>query len=51
MAKSRMLVESLKRCYEAGKLTLEDVKAIKEKGTISEEEFQAITGVPYEPDD
>ena len=44
----RALVNSLKRLYEAGKLTKEQLKARVEKGTIDESEYEEITGETYE---
>lgn len=38
----RALVESLKRLYLSGRLTLEDIEERKTKGTINEEEFNYI---------
>lgn len=52
----RMLVESLKRLYENGKIgkkpsiTLEQAKQRVVKGTITEEEYEYIVGEPYEPE-
>lgn len=43
----RTLVESLKRLYERGKLTLEQVGERVVKGSISAGEFQYITGEEY----
>lgn len=40
----RTLVESLKRLYESGRLTLEQIQARLEKGTITQEEFDYIVG-------
>lgn len=40
----RMLVDSLKRLYEAGRVTEEQMKARVKKGTITEDEFNEITG-------
>lgn len=40
----RTLVESLKRLYERGKLTREQVAERVTKGSISEDEFQHIIG-------
>lgn len=44
----RALVNSLKRLYDAGKLTKEQLKARVEKGTIDESEYEEITGEAYE---
>ena len=43
----RALVNSLKRLYEAGKLTKEQLKERVEKGTINETEYEEITGEDY----
>ncbi len=43
----RALVNSLKRLYDAGKLTDEQLKARVEKGTIDESEYEEITGKAY----
>lgn len=40
----RTLVESLRRLYLAGKLTLEQIQARLEKGTITQEEYEYIVG-------
>lgn len=40
----RTLVESLKRLYEAGRLTREQIEARLERGTITQEEFEYIVG-------
>ncbi len=40
----RTLVESLKRLYHAGRLTLEQIQARLEKGTITQEEYDYIIG-------
>jgi uncharacterized XkdX family phage protein len=45
---ARMLVESLKRLYEAGRVTREQIADRVEKGTVSAEEYEVITGEPYE---
>ena len=39
-----MLTESLKRLYEKGKLTKEQVAERVTKGSISEEDYKYITG-------
>lgn len=44
----RTLVNSLKRLYDAGKLTKEQLRARIEKGTINESEYEEITGEAYE---
>lgn len=41
------LVKSLKRLYTAGKITIEDVAERVASGTISEEEYETITGEAY----
>jgi len=41
------LVESLKRLYTKGRLTLEQVSERVSKGTITEAEYQYITGQEY----
>lgn len=38
----RTLVESLRRLYLSGKLTLEQIQARLEKGTITQEEYEYI---------
>lgn len=43
----RALVNSLKRLYEAGKLTKEQLAERVEKGTIDEAEYEEITGEAY----
>lgn len=43
----RTLVESLKRLYEKGKLTWEQVTERVTKGSISADEFQYITGEEF----
>lgn len=45
---ARMLVESLKRLYEAGRVTREQIADRVKKGTLSPEEYEVITGEPYE---
>jgi len=40
----RTLVESLRRLYKAGRLTLDQIRARLEKGTITQEEFDYIVG-------
>ena len=44
----RALVNSLKRLYDAGRLTKEQLRARVEKGTIAEAEYQEITGEAYD---
>ncbi len=41
------LVESLKRLYKAGRLTAAQIAQRVEKGTITPEEYEYITGDPY----
>lgn len=41
------LVESLKRLYECGRLTKEQIAQRVVKGTINEEEYKYITGEEY----
>lgn len=43
----RTLVESFKRLYEAGRLTAEQLKDRVERGLITEDEYEYITGEPY----
>lgn len=43
-----ILVNSLTRLYESGRLTKEQIKERVEKGSINEEEDQEITGEAYE---
>jgi uncharacterized membrane protein len=40
----RTLIESLKRLYDKGKITDEQLKERIAKGTITEEDFKKITG-------
>lgn len=40
----RILVESLRRLYKAGRLTLEQIQARLEKGTITQAEYDYIIG-------
>ena len=42
-----ILVNSLKRLYEKGTLTLEQMKERVTKGTITTEEYEYITGEVY----
>lgn len=42
-----ILVNSLTRLYESGRLTKEQIKERVEKGSINEEEYQEITGEAY----
>lgn len=41
----RTLVESLKRLYIAGRLTIDQIQARLEKGTITQDEYDYIVGV------
>lgn len=43
----RALVNSLKRLYDAGKLTKEQLAERVVKGTIDESEYEEITGETY----
>ena len=43
-----MLINSLKRLYKSGQLTKEQIAERVEKGTISPEDYEAITGESYE---
>lgn len=43
-----ILVDSLKRLYAAGKLTKEQIRECVEKGTITEADYEAVTGEQYE---
>lgn len=43
-----ILVNSLTRLYESGRLTKEQIKERVEKGSINEGEYQEITGEAYE---
>ena len=43
-----ILVNSLTRLYESGRLTKEQIKERVENGSINEEEYQEITGEAYE---
>lgn len=42
------LVKSLKRLYEAGRLTKDQIKERVAKGTINEAEYEYIVGEPYD---
>lgn len=44
----RILVESFKRLYKAGRLTKDQMKERVTRGLIDEEEYEYITGEPYE---
>lgn len=43
-----ILVNSLKRLYVAGRVTKEQIRERAEKGTITEVDYQEITGEAYE---
>lgn len=43
-----ILVNSLKRLYAAGRITKEQVAERVQRGVISEEDYEAITGEAYE---
>ncbi len=45
---ARMLVESMKRLYAAERVTKEQIADRVQKGTLSEEEYEVITGELYE---
>ncbi len=45
------LVESLKRLFRKGTLSKEKVRERVERGTISEGEFEYITGEKYEKEE
>lgn len=47
----RILVESLKRLYKKGRLTKEQIVERIEKGIITEEEYEYITGEKYSDGD
>lgn len=42
------LVKSLKRLYEAGRLTKDQIKERVTKGTITAEDYEYIVGEPYD---
>ncbi len=42
-----ILVNSLKRLYESGRLTKEQIAQRMEKGTINQDDYQYITGEVY----
>ena len=44
----RALLNILKRLYEAGKLTKEQLKERVEKGTINETEYEEIIGETFD---
>ena len=43
-----ILVESMKRLYQSGKITKENVKVRVKSGKITEDEYEYITGEAYE---
>ena len=43
-----ILVESMKRLYQDGKITKENVSARVKSGKITEDEYEYITGEAYE---
>lgn len=43
----RILVESLKRLYNSGKISKKDVKARVVSGKITEDEYEYIAGEKY----
>ena len=43
-----ILVESMKRLYQSGKITKENVSARVKSGKITEDEYEYITGEAYE---
>ena len=43
-----IFVESLKRLYAAGRVTKEQIAERVVKGTVSESDYEVITGEPYE---
>jgi len=45
---ANILVNSLKRLYAAGRVTKEQIAERAEKGTITEADYQEITGEAYE---
>jgi len=45
---NRTLVESLKRLFEREKITMSQLQESMQKGTITEADYQYITGVNYE---
>ena len=40
----RILVESLKRLYDAGRLSIAQIQTRLDKGTITQEEYDYIVG-------
>lgn len=45
---TRAVAKSIKRLYEAGRLTQEEVKARVDKGTLTADEYAEIVGEAYE---
>ena len=43
-----ILVESMKRLYQGGKITKKNVSARVKSGKITEDEYEYITGEAYE---
>ena len=43
----RTLVESLKRLYKKGKVTKEKLQSMVDEGTITENEYEYITGEDF----
>ena len=43
-----ILVESMKRLYQDGKITKENISARVKSGKITEDEYEYITGEAYE---
>lgn len=44
---SSTLIKSLTRLYESGRLSKEDIAERVEKGTITAEDYEVITGEAY----
>ena len=44
---SSTLIKSLTRLYNKGSLTKEDIAERVEKGTVTQEEYEVITGETY----
>ena len=44
----RTLVQSLKRLYQKGKVTIEKLQSMVEAGTITQEEFDSVGEVEFE---
>lgn len=43
-----ILIDSLKRLYEAGRLSKEQVRERVAKGTITEEDYEKVAGEAYQ---